>query len=188
MKAKKRREYTYSTVGTPDYIAPEVFTQKGYGKEVDWWSLGIIMFEMMIGYPPFYSESSTETCKKILDWKNNFEIKSEVNISNEAIDILKKLINDPEKRLGRNGSDEIKSHPFFKGIDWNHIKEALIPSFIPELKNNYDIKYFDEFEADIPFYPIINDNSKGKKYQKKIRVLLLLHIKEKLILTIEIVW
>lgn len=76
-------------MGTPDYIAPEVFTRKGYGQEIDWWSLGIIMFEMMIGYPPFYSESSTETCKKILDWKNNLEIKPEVNISKEAIDILK---------------------------------------------------------------------------------------------------
>ena len=131
MKMKKRRECAYSTVGTPDYIAPEVFTQKGYGQEVDWWSLGIIMFEMMIGYPPFYSDSSTETCKKILDWKNYLEIKPEINISKEAVDILKKLINDPEKRLGRNGAEEIKSHPYFKNIDWQHIKETLIPiSFI----------------------------------------------------------
>ena len=166
MKAKKRREYAYSTVGTPDYIAPEVFTQKGYGKEVDWWSLGIIMFEMMIGYPPFYSESSTETCKKILDWKNNFEIKSEVNISNEAIDILKKLINDPEKRLGRNGADEIKKHPFFKNINWQHIKETLIPPFIPELNGPYDSTYFDVYEETEPFYPL-NNNGKYKKYQKK---------------------
>ena len=90
-------------------------------------------------------------------------IRPEVNISKEAEDILRKLINGLEGRLVANGSDEIKSHPFFKGIDWNYIKEALIPSFIPEIKNNYDTKYFDEFEADIPFYPIINGNSKGKK-------------------------
>ena len=81
---------------------------------------------MMIGYPPFYSDSSTETCKKILDWKNYLEIKPEINISKEAVDILKKLINDPEKRLGRNGAEEIKSHPYFKNIDWQHIKETLI--------------------------------------------------------------
>ena len=166
IKSKKRREYAYSTVGTPDYIAPEVFTQKGYGQEVDWWSLGIILFEMMIGYPPFYSESSTETCKKILDWKNNFEIKQEVNISNEAIDILKQLINDPDKRLGRNGADEIKKHPFFKNINWLHIKETLIPPFIPELNGPYDAKYFDEYEETEPFYPLDSGN-KYKKYQKK---------------------
>ena len=167
MKSKKRRAFAFSTVGTPDYIAPEVIRQKGYGQEIDWWSLGVIMFEMMIGYPPFFSESSTETCKKILDWRKTLNIRPEANISKEAEDILRKLISDPETRLGTNGADEIKNHPFFKGIDWNHIKETLIPPFIPELKNNYDTKYFDEFEEDEPFYPINNDNSKGKKYQKK---------------------
>ena len=167
IKNKKRRAFAFSTVGTPDYIAPEVIRQKGYGQEIDWWSLGVIMFEMMIGYPPFFSESSTETCKKILDWKNSLNIRPEANISKEAEDILRKLISGQETRLGTNGADEIKNHPFFKGIDWNHIKETLIPPFIPELKNNYDTKYFDEFEEDEPFYPINNDNSKGKKYQKK---------------------
>ena len=165
LKNRKKREYAYSTVGTPDYIAPEVFTRKGYGQEIDWWSLGIIMFEMMIGYPPFYSESSTETCKKILDWKNNLEIKPEVNISKEAIDILKKLINDPEKRLGRNGADEIKKHPFFKNIDWQHIKETMVPPFIPELNGPYDTTYFDYYEETEPFYPL--NNNKYKKYEKR---------------------
>ena len=167
MKSKKRRAFAFSTVGTPDYIAPEVIRQKGYGQEIDWWSLGVIMFEMMIGYPPFFSETSTETCKKILDWKNTLNIRPEANISKEAEDILRKLINDPETRLGTNGADEIKRHPFFRGIDWNRIKETLTPPFIPELKNNYDTKYFDDFEEDEPFYPNNNDNSKGKKYQKK---------------------
>ena len=167
MKSKKRRAFAYSTVGTPDYIAPEVIRQKGYGQEIDWWSLGVIMFEMMIGYPPFFSESSTETCKKILDWKNTLNIRPEANISKEAEDILRKLITDPENRLGVNGADEIKSHPFFKGIDWNHIKQTLIPPLIPDLKNNFDTKYFDEFEEDEPFYPINNDSNNKKKFQKK---------------------
>ena len=162
MKSKKRREKAFSTVGTPDYIAPEVFKQKGYGQEIDWWSLGVIMFEMMIGYPPFYSDSSTETCKKILDWENHLEIRPEANISKEAVDILKRLINDPEKRLGRNGAEEIKLHPFFKNVDWKHIKETLIPPFIPDLKGPFDTKYFDEYA----FYPI-NNNDNNNKYQKK---------------------
>ena len=166
LKSKKRREKAFSTVGTPDYIAPEVFKQKGYGQEIDWWSLGVIMFEMMIGYPPFYSESSTETCKKILDWENNLEIRPEANISKEAVDILKRLINDPEKRLGRNGAEEVKQHPFFKNVDWKHIKETMIPPFIPELKGPFDTKYFDEYEEIEPFYPI-NNNENNSKYQKK---------------------
>ena len=166
MKSKKRREKAFSTVGTPDYIAPEVFKQKGYGQEIDWWSLGVIMFEMMIGYPPFYSDSSTETCKKILDWENHLEIRPEANISKEAVDILKRLINDPEKRLGRNGAEEIKLHPFFKNVDWKHIKETLIPPFIPDLKGPFDTKYFDEYEEIEPFYPI-NNNDNNSKYQKK---------------------
>ena len=166
LKSKKRREKAFSTVGTPDYIAPEVFKQKGYGQEIDWWSLGVIMFEMMIGYPPFYSESSTETCKKILDWENNLEIRPEANISKEAVDILKRLINDPEKRLGRNGAEEVKQHPFFKNVDWKHVKETMIPPFIPQLKGPFDTRYFDEYKETEPFYPI-NNNENNNRYQKK---------------------
>ena len=59
-------------MGTPDYIAPEVFQHKGYGKEVDWWSLGAIMFEMLVGYPPFFSENPSDTCQKIVKWKQYF--------------------------------------------------------------------------------------------------------------------
>ena len=161
---KKRRAYAISTVGTPDYIATEVFNQKGYGPEVDWWSLGVIMFEMMIGYPPFFSNSSSETCRKILNWKNTLNIPKEANISNEAIDILKNLITSEDKRLGYHGADEVKNHPFFKGINWDNIKECFDPPFIPELQNDYDTKYFDEFEEKEPFYPI-NDNN--GKFQKK---------------------
>ena len=117
IKSRKRRAYAFSTVGTPDYIAPEVFSQKGYGPEVDWWSLGVIMFEMMIGFPPFFGETSTETCKNILNWKNKLEIPPQANISNEAIDIIIQLITDVEHRLGYHGADEIKKHPYFKGIN-----------------------------------------------------------------------
>ena len=166
LKSKKRREKAFSTVGTPDYIAPEVFKQKGYGQEIDWWSLGVIMFEMMIGYPPFYSDSSTETCKKILNWENNLEIRPEANISMEAIDILKKLINNPEERLGRNGAKEVKEHPFFKDVDWKHVKETMRPPFIPDLNGPYDTKYFDEYEESEPFYPI-NEGEDFNKYHKK---------------------
>ena len=68
----------YSTVGTPDYIAPEVLTKTGYGMECDWWSLGAIMYEMMVGYPPFYSEEPMSTCRKIVNWRSTLRFPSEV--------------------------------------------------------------------------------------------------------------
>lgn len=71
----------YSTVGTPDYIAPEVLTKTGYGMECDWWSLGAIMYEMMIGYPPFYSEDPMSTCKKIVNWRSTLRFPPEVYTS-----------------------------------------------------------------------------------------------------------
>ncbi len=162
MTKNKRRAYAFSTVGTPDYIAPEVFKQKGYGPEVDWWSLGVIMYEMMIGFPPFFSKTSTETCRKILNWKNTFYIPEEADISNEAYDILIKLINDVEYRLGGNGAEQVKNHPFFKGVDWNNIKKQK-PPFIPQLDSDYDTKYFDDFKENEPFYPINKEKYPSKK-------------------------
>lgn len=133
-KSRKRRIYAFSTVGTPDYIAPEVFSQKGYGPEVDWWSLGVILFEMLIGYPPFFSDSATDTCKKILNWKTNLVIPPESKISRDAVDLIKRLITDVDKRLGYHGADEIKKHPFFRGVNWNNIS-SLRPGFIPEVSS-----------------------------------------------------
>ena len=81
---RNRRALAYSTVGTPDYIAPEVFLQTGYDKTCDWWSLGVIMFEMLIGYPPFCSETPQETYRKVMNWKSTLEFPPEVPISETA--------------------------------------------------------------------------------------------------------
>ena len=81
---RNRRALAYSTVGTPDYIAPEVFLQTGYDKSCDWWSLGVIMFEMLIGYPPFCSETPQETYNKIMNWRRTLEFPPEVPISRTA--------------------------------------------------------------------------------------------------------
>lgn len=110
-------------MGTPDYIAPEVFGQNGYDETVDWWSVGVILFEMLVGYPPFFSDEPSITCQKILHWKKTFVIPPEANLSPAATDILKRMIAEPETRLGRNGCDEIKSHPFFDNFDWEHVRK-----------------------------------------------------------------
>jgi len=86
---------------------------------VDWWSIGVILFEMLVGYPPFFSDEPSVTCQKILHWKKTFVIPVEANLSKAANDILNKLITDSEERLGRNGAEEIKAHPFFDKVDWD---------------------------------------------------------------------
>lgn len=81
----------YSTVGTPDYIAPEVFMQKGYGNECDWWSVGVIMFEMLIGYPPFCSEKTNETYRKIMNHKETLKFPDDCEISPAARSLVERF-------------------------------------------------------------------------------------------------
>ncbi|KAJ9564931.1 hypothetical protein OSB04_000897 [Centaurea solstitialis] len=105
---KNRRTLAYSTVGTPDYIAPEVLLKKGYALECDWWSLGAIMFEMLVGYPPFYSDDPMSTCRKIVNWKMHLKFPEEAKLSLEAKDLISKLLCNVNQRLGSKGADEIK--------------------------------------------------------------------------------
>ena len=138
---KSRRALAYSTVGTPDYIAPEVFYKKGYGKECDWWSLGTIMFEMLVGYPPFCSENYTITYNKIVNWRKTLKFPQELHVSPSAEHLIKRLLCDADQRLGLYGADEIKAHPFFRGIDWENLRNEAAP-FQPQLKSITDTKYF----------------------------------------------
>lgn len=139
---KNRRQLAYSTVGTPDYIAPEVFHQTGYNKSCDWWSLGVIMYEMLIGYPPFCSESPQETYKKIMNWRETLIFPPEMPISDIARDLIQRWCCDADKRL--NSIDEIKAHPFFNGVDWQNIRER--PAAIPiHVKSIDDTSNFDDF-------------------------------------------
>ncbi|KAI8384442.1 AGC/NDR protein kinase [Radiomyces spectabilis] len=145
---KNRRALAYSTVGTPDYIAPEIFLQRGYGQECDWWSLGAIMFECLCGYPPFCSENPHETYRKIMNWRETLIFPDDQPISREAEDLIRRLICNPEHRLGRNGADEIKAHPFFYGVNWENIRNEPSPH-VPQLRSITDTSYFptDELEA-----------------------------------------
>ena len=158
---KKNRLLAYSTVGTPDYIAPEVFSQNGYGQEVDWWSIGVMFFEMVVGFPPFFSENPSDTCKKIVKWKEHFSIPSDANLSPNAENFILRMVAPAESRLGIHGVEEIMKHPFFKGLNWNNIRNMKAP-FIPDIKNDYDTHYFDTFPEQEPFYPPI-ESSKAKQ-------------------------
>ncbi|RWR82339.1 serine/threonine-protein kinase tricorner-like protein [Cinnamomum micranthum f. kanehirae] len=140
---KNRR--TLSTVGTPDYIAPEVLLRKGYGMECDWWSLGAIMYEMLVGYPPFYSDEPMATCRKIVNWRSHLKFPEEAMLSPEAKDLISILLCNVEKRLGGKGADEIKAHPWVEGVQWHRLYH-MEAAFIPEVNDELDTQNFEKFE------------------------------------------
>ena len=162
-KNKKNRpthQKNFSCVGTAYYVAPEVLKKTGYSEDIDWWSVGVIFFEMLVGYAPFCSEETKDVCYKVINWKKFLKIPDDIVLSREAEDLIAKMINNSNERLGKNGVEEIKAHPFFKNVNWNNIRNTKAP-FIPELKNDYDTKYFESFEYEEEFYPPV------KKFKRR---------------------
>ena len=162
-KNKKNRpthQKNYSCVGTAYYVAPEVLKKTGYSEDIDWWSVGVIFFEMLVGYTPFCSEETKDVCYKVINWKKFLKIPDDIVLSREAEDLIAKMINNSNERLGKNGVEEIKAHPFFKNVNWNNIRNTKAP-FIPELQNDYDTKYFESFEYEEEFYPPV------KKFKRR---------------------
>ena len=134
----------YSGVGSPDYMAPELIlneNNKGYGGEIDWWSVGAIFYEMLVGIPPFLSDTPQATCEKIVHYQKYLKIPDQIKISNEAEKLIFGFLTEPKKRLGINGIDEIKKKPFFKNFDWDKIRD-MSPPFIPKLDSPEDTRYF----------------------------------------------
>ncbi|PNY09338.1 serine/threonine-protein kinase CBK1-like protein, partial [Trifolium pratense] len=141
---RNRRALAYSTVGTLDYMAPEVLLKKGYGIECDWWSLGAILYEMLVGYPPFCSDDPRMTCRKIVNWKTCLKFPEEPKISAEAKDLICRLLCDVDTRLGTRGVDEIKAHPWFKCIQWDMLYE-LEAAYKPTVIGDLDTQNFEKF-------------------------------------------
>lgn len=169
---KKRREMVYSNVGTPDYTAPEVLQQKGYGKECDWWSVGVIMFEMLVGYPPFCSKTQRETYHKIIHHKITLpkimeEAMAEVALSGEAVDLINKLLCDTTERLGRVDISDIKAHPFFGNkVNWANIRSLPAP-IVPPLADDFDTSNFDPYD-DLEPTPHAPPSSGQDKFRRKL--------------------
>uniref|UniRef100_A0A915IQJ6 non-specific serine/threonine protein kinase n=1 Tax=Romanomermis culicivorax TaxID=13658 RepID=A0A915IQJ6_ROMCU len=156
-----------TAVGTPDYICPEVLRSQGsesiYGREWDWWSVGVFIYEMLIGEKryvtyrfsdflgetPFYADSLVATYSKILNHQNSLQFPPDFEISDGAKDLICKFLADRSVRLGRDGVDEIKSHPFFKNDEWNWetIRHSR-PPVVPDLTSDDDTSHFEDIEKD----------------------------------------
>ncbi|CAH1122067.1 unnamed protein product [Ceutorhynchus assimilis] len=129
--------------GTPEYIAPEVILRQGYGKPVDWWSMGIILYEFLIGCVPFFGETPEElfahTVQDDIEWPDN----EDWSIQEEAKDLITMLLqHSPRDRLGTGGAHEVKEHIYFQGIDWNSLLRQKA-EFVPQLEHDEDTSYFD---------------------------------------------
>lgn len=129
-------------IGTPDYLAPESILGTGQDWMVDWWALGVICYEFLYGYPPFHADSPDKVFENILSRKIDWH-KDDVELPDEAYDFMDRLLSlDPDKRLGRNGAEEVRQHAFFKNVDWEKLLTKS-PSFIPNPLNKEDTDYFD---------------------------------------------
>ncbi|AIN95675.1 protein kinase, putative [Leishmania panamensis] len=131
-----------SIVGSPGYIAPEILLRKSYGVGCDWWSVGVIMYEMLYGIPPFFSQNPNSTCHKIKNWREHLTFPPHSHIPDDAVDFMKRLICEPEKRMTY---EEICRHDFLKSVDMNGLLQLQAP-YVPVLSNRLDTKYFPEIK------------------------------------------
>ncbi|XP_072885578.1 serine/threonine-protein kinase MRCK beta-like isoform X2 [Hemitrygon akajei] len=147
--------YVHSAVavGTPDYISPEVLQaledpSAMYGAQSDWWSFGVCAYEMLFGQTPFYDDTLAGTYRKILNYRETFHFPdSEQDVTDEARGFIQRLVCSREERLGQNGVEDFKQHPFFCGIAWDLLGQCQ-PPFLPDVTDPTDTSNFDVEEED----------------------------------------
>ncbi|CAI4579976.1 CLN_G0032370.mRNA.1.CDS.1 [Saccharomyces cerevisiae] len=152
----KDDDKTDTFCGTPEYLAPELLLGLGYTKAVDWWTLGVLLYEMLTGLPPYYDEDVPKMYKKILQEPLVFPD----GFDRDAKDLLIGLLSrDPTRRLGYNGADEIRNHPFFSQLSWKRLlMKGYIPPYKPAVSNSMDTSNFDEeFTREKPIDSVVDE-------------------------------
>ncbi|XP_036362224.1 microtubule-associated serine/threonine-protein kinase 3 isoform X3 [Octopus sinensis] len=129
--------------GTPEYIAPEVILRQGYGKPVDWWSMGIILFEFLTGYVPFFGKTPEILFSQVINEQFEWPPEKELKVQDEAKDLITQLLrNNPRERIGSGGAHQVKEHEFFQSVDWDGLLRQKA-EFVPQLDSEEDTSYFD---------------------------------------------